>query len=245
MSQRNKQSFAAIPGPLAGFLIACASLALLFVADGIRKARNAERMPTDKERLLSLAKAHPDKRIRKDLVEAVHADELVLQLDELDQRINGTFSVLEMRPTITLDETLLTASASKAGQEMAFAVLTHEYQHYLQWLYLPAIRDLHEAYRLGVDLSPTQCVLKIASEDEAYALTCEAAYLYGWKTAIPNQCGSIGLSARAKRFSSALSDLTECEDVWDSLMRTDLPALKPAESAKDSVPEESEQGGAQ
>lgn len=245
MSQQKKRFYDAFSGPLVGLLIGSVFLALLFFADSYMRMRRTHRTPTDAERLMSLAMAHPDKQIRKDLVDAVKKGEVVLRVDDLDERVDGTFSVLNKRPTITIDVTLIATPVSQAGQEIAFAVLTHEHQHYLQWLRMPAVRDLHEAYRLDVDLSPMQCVLKVATEDEAYALTCSAAHRYGWKAAIPNQCGSIGLSKRAERFVKKFSGLSECEDVWSTLVRTELPPLSPEASSPSSLPEESEQGGVQ
>jgi hypothetical protein len=245
VSQRKKHFFNSLSGPQMGFLVASTFLALLIAMQLLMQMRSAQHVPTDEERLLALAKAHPDMRIRKELVGVVATGEIVLRTEDLGARANGTFSVPGKQPTIALDSTLLTASATHAGQEIAFAVLTHEYEHYLQWLRMSAVRDLHEAYRTDARLSPAQCTLKIATEDEAYALACYTAYRYGWKAAIRTQCDGIGLSSRAERFMEKVSDLPECKDVWESLIRKDLPPVVPVTQMPPSLPEESESGGDQ
>ncbi|MFA5854419.1 MAG: hypothetical protein WC866_05050 [Patescibacteria group bacterium] len=245
MTHRRKHFFATLSGPQLGFFIAITFFAILIAMQLLVQMRSVNHVPTDEERLLALAKAHPDTRIRKVLAEAVRSDEIVLRTEDLGSRANGTFSVPGKQPTITLDSTLLTASATRAGQEIAFAVLSHEYEHYLQWLRMPAVRELHETYRTDTRLSPAQCVLKVATEDEAYALTCYAAYRYGWKAAIRTQCDGIGLGSRAERFMAKVSDLPECKDTWESLIQKEIPPPVPVTSTKPSLPEESDSGGEQ
>ncbi|WKZ28714.1 MAG: hypothetical protein QY323_04225 [Patescibacteria group bacterium] len=228
MPSHKRSLFQALSGPQLGILVAGTLLVLLIATDHYLQSRRPAYVPTDLDRLLMLAKAHPDETIRKDLIASVASGKLVLDTAVLGASTNGTFSAPGGKPTITIDAPLLVAAGNRSGQEIAFAVLTHEYEHYLQWLHVPAVRTIHAAYAANTPLNAEQCVLKVANESDAYVASCEAARRYQWHAAIANECESIGNSQWAARFAGHVTDLPECLKTWNSMMRQDLPAPVPA-----------------
>ncbi len=245
MSHHNRSIFQKLSGPQLGILIAGALLVLLIGTDQYLQSRRPAYVPTDLDRLVMLAKSHPDQRVRKDLIEAMGSGKVALATTNLGSSANGTFSVLGGKPTITLDATLLVAAANRSGQEIAYAVLYHEYEHYLQWLLMPAVRELHAAYASDKTLTPFQCGLKVSNESEAYAKTCDAAHRYKWNAAIRSECDGVGISLRAKRFADRITDLPECLATWSSMVRQDIQTPILVTPEKPEPLEEHSEGGVQ
>lgn len=228
MSSHKRSLFQTLSGPQLGILIGGTLLVLLIATDQYLQSRRPAYVPTDLDRLMMLARAHPDEQIRKELIASVSTGKLVLATDVLGSSTNGTFSAPGGKPTITLDAPLLVAAGNRSGQEIAFAVLTHEYEHYLQWLHVPAVRAIHEAYGSNTPLTADQCLLKVANESDAYAKSCEAARRFQWHAAIPIECARVGNSLWAQHFAKHVTDMPECLKTWSSMMRQDLPIPAPA-----------------
>ncbi len=227
MTDTKSRPSVTLSGPQLGIILFVAMIVLLMLAVLVKQQRHRERHVTDRDMVISLAKSHPDVQIRKDLVAAANSGDLDIGASDLRGHREGQFSTAGGKPKITVDTTLLMASDTRPGLETLFAVLTHEYTHYLQWLKLPAMRELHARYDSDTNLTDAQCVLKIAVEDEAYATACRAAYRYKWNSAIESQCDGVGLSFRAKQFLSVSKDMSECVAVWQSLVTQTIvaPAL--------------------
>ena len=239
MTDTKSRSAVTLSGPQLGIILFVTMIVLLMLAMLVKQHRHRERHVTDRDMVISLAKSHPDVRIRKDLIAAVAAGELDIGASDLRGHREGQFSTVSGKPKITVDTTLLVASDTRPGLETLFAVLTHEYAHYLQWLKLPAMRELHARYDSDTNLTDAQCVLKIAVEDEAYGIACQAAYRYKWNAAIESQCDGIGLSFRAKQFLSGSNDLPECVAVWQSLVAQTI--VTPVRLPSGNVPQAEEE----
>ncbi len=224
MTDTKPRSIVTLSGPQWAIVLFVTMLLLLMLAMLVKQHRGRERHVTDRDLVISLAKSHPDAKIRKDLIAAIAAGDLDIGASDLRGRREGQFSTAGGKPKITVDASLLVAADTRPGLEMLFAVLTHEYAHYLQWLKLPAMRELHARYDSDTNLTDAQCVLKIAVEDEAYGTACQAAYRYRWNAAIESQCDGIGISFRAKQFLSGSNDLPECVAVWQTLVAQTIVA---------------------
>ncbi len=230
MAEEEKKRRSGNPSVLTWFIIVFVGAFAAFVFTKILRESGPKRFETDKDRLLALAKSHPDERIREDFVDAVANGTLQLRVDRPIDGASGSFQTPGGQPTIVIDPSVISATATSSGEEIAYGVLSHEFRHYRQWREMPAMREMHAMLEAKRTLTPAQCLLKAAVEDEAYGQTCAEANRFHWTVAAPLQCEQIGLTLSATRLLRA-NALPECLETWKSL--TDQP---PSEAAPSPPP---------
>lgn len=163
------------------------------------------------DRLAAAIKTHPDPQVSDDLLSPERGIRLVVtDLEYAD----GQFSVIDGHPTLMIRTGALEKTVTAEGIQMLWGILSHEHEHYRQW-----VEGESYAYMSAPHpLSETACTLAVTMEIGAYAKSCRDARKYGWDSVL-YQCDHVSIAFNAdEKIRHDLAREPECENVWRSLV---------------------------
>ena len=188
--------------------------------------RNASETPeidARVKRLIAAADTHPDPSISGEFAHKLRDGEIAIQLQTMSYAVAEFGRTSDRRGLLIIDPKYVTASVNQAGMEDLWVILSHEHEHYLQWLedgkgYAGAIAPFKDS----------ACTFALAMEVDAHAVACRDARRYGWK----DDMGNCRLSSMAEVAKYKLKDWLvfnpECEKTWRFFAGPDDAPLAPA-----------------
>jgi hypothetical protein len=185
------------------------------------------RAPADPriERLAAAIKTHPDPTVGRDFIGGDGMPGVRMEVATLADD-DGQFAVVDGRPILDIRTSILDEAVSAQGLQKLWGVLSHEHEHYRQWLEGESVAYMSAAR----PFSETRCTMSVTLEVGAYAKSCRDAQLYGWDN-VRYQCDAISLKTIAQeKLAHELARFPECEPVW-RLFAEGRPAETPQASA--------------
>lgn len=177
------------------------------------------------KRLVAAIRTHPDPLVGDDFLGVDGRPGIQAEIKEIEFA-DGKFSVVDGRPRLTIGRSVMDASVSAEGIQKLWGVLSHEHEHYRQWLEGETKAYMTPERRF----SETRCIQAVTLEIGAYAAGCRDARKFGWD-GVRYQCEEISIETNAKeKIDHSLAHAPECESIWRLLADEKTSKLIQAET---------------
>lgn len=190
-------------------------------------------------RLQVIVKNHPERQIREDLFQKFDNQEVFIELSSAklaSQELIASFTVAKQKdtnlkipgktvyPIFTLSEQFLMSPQTDQSVKQLWVVISHEYEHYLDWVAKGSPQEFGYHYNADRKNLPQECTIMWNGEFRAFNHECELQISWGEFPSLNGYlCEAINFqSAYNQRFFIGMEKLygpkvPECLKTWAQL----------------------------
>lgn len=209
-----------VPTIVAGFVLTfgLAALGTMRIMRDPAPMRQAERWSPAETAVYRAIDTHPDPDIRGPFAAKMRGGEIALRIAVPDEEeAMATFGPHAGAYVLTIDPARVAGSASKAGTEELWSILSHEHAHYRQYVE----GEMSNYGRLAGRMTETACTLVVLVEIDAHAKACRDARAYGWNAPLALEaCARTNATIAEHLLRARAQRAPECVPVWKHFAET-------------------------